>query len=333
LKSKFSLEVPIIICNANDKESIRAMTAQAKVLINCVGPFIKYGEQVVQACLETKTHYTDITGEPQFIKRMVASYHSDAEAKKVLVISAAGFDSVPADMGVFFYAQQLKGKSELKQVEAYLAGKGGGMSYGTYNTIIESLSNGPAPSGPKENNPSGKRARNIQKMAPHYSENVKAWVFPFNFTSDPYIVTRSRRLCNQEDFSYAQYMVVGGFINAFLMGLGLLIFFVIVKIPGGAGFLRSLKQEGSGPSEEVRKKATTRITFYGVDDKGAEQNSVAYSGPEGYTATAICAVESALTMLEDYDKLPMKGGVCTTASALGSSYLDRLQKTGSIKFQ
>ena len=55
---------------------------QATILLNCVGPYRFYGEQVVKACVEAGTHYLDITGEPEFIERMQLKYHDDA-AKKV----------------------------------------------------------------------------------------------------------------------------------------------------------------------------------------------------------------------------------------------------------
>ena len=39
----------------------------AKVVCNLVGPFIKYGPEVVEACLEAGTHYMDATGEQDWL--------------------------------------------------------------------------------------------------------------------------------------------------------------------------------------------------------------------------------------------------------------------------
>ena len=39
----------------------------AKVVCNTVGPFAQYGAEVVEACLATGTHYTDTTGEQDWL--------------------------------------------------------------------------------------------------------------------------------------------------------------------------------------------------------------------------------------------------------------------------
>lgn len=64
----FSENVPIILADVKDEESIKKMTEQAKVLVNCCGPYRFYGEPVVKACIATGTHYVDVTGEPQVIQ-------------------------------------------------------------------------------------------------------------------------------------------------------------------------------------------------------------------------------------------------------------------------
>jgi hypothetical protein len=54
------------------------MTAEGQVVLDCVGPYRFFGESVVKACLSTKTHYLDISGEPQFIESMQLKYHQEA---------------------------------------------------------------------------------------------------------------------------------------------------------------------------------------------------------------------------------------------------------------
>ncbi|WP_436424009.1 hypothetical protein, partial [Enterococcus faecium] len=39
----------------------------ASVVLNTVGPFAKFGIEVVQACLAAKCHYTDTTGEQDWL--------------------------------------------------------------------------------------------------------------------------------------------------------------------------------------------------------------------------------------------------------------------------
>ena len=46
----------------------------ASVVLNTVGPFAKYGREVVQACLAAKCHYTDTTGEQDWLITLEQEY-------------------------------------------------------------------------------------------------------------------------------------------------------------------------------------------------------------------------------------------------------------------
>jgi len=46
----------------------------ASVVLNTVGPFAKYGHEVVQACLAAKCHYTDTTGEQDWLITLDQEY-------------------------------------------------------------------------------------------------------------------------------------------------------------------------------------------------------------------------------------------------------------------
>lgn len=68
--------------------------------------------------IEAGTNYVDVTGEAQFMERMQLEYDAMAREKGVYVISACGFDSIPAEMGIQYLEQQFDG--ELNSVECYL---------------------------------------------------------------------------------------------------------------------------------------------------------------------------------------------------------------------
>jgi len=66
------------------------------VVCNCAGPFVDTYEPIVEACLETGTHYMDITGEfPVF--EALAERDREAERAGVCLLPGAGFDVVPTD--------------------------------------------------------------------------------------------------------------------------------------------------------------------------------------------------------------------------------------------
>ena len=67
--------VPLILSDSSDSSSLLAMAQQARVVLNCVGPYRFYGEAVVEACVEAGAHHLDISGEPQYLEKMQLKYH------------------------------------------------------------------------------------------------------------------------------------------------------------------------------------------------------------------------------------------------------------------
>ena len=57
--------IPVIIADIKDQDSLNEMCKQAKVIVNTCGPYRFYGEPVVKACVENKTHHVDVSGEPE----------------------------------------------------------------------------------------------------------------------------------------------------------------------------------------------------------------------------------------------------------------------------
>jgi short subunit dehydrogenase-like uncharacterized protein len=57
-------------------------------LINCVGPYRIYGEDVVAACIESETDYLDVTGEPPFVNGIIDRYDSLAKSKRLYIMPA-----------------------------------------------------------------------------------------------------------------------------------------------------------------------------------------------------------------------------------------------------
>jgi short subunit dehydrogenase-like uncharacterized protein len=43
------------------------------------------------------------------MEKMQLKYHKQAEAKGVYIVSACGFDSIPAEMGSLFFSKQFEG--------------------------------------------------------------------------------------------------------------------------------------------------------------------------------------------------------------------------------
>ncbi|MEM7296892.1 MAG: hypothetical protein AAF391_01335, partial [Bacteroidota bacterium] len=104
-------------------------------LIHCGGPFIHTAQNVIEACIETNTHYLDITGEYQVFD-LAQGYNEEAKKKGLMIMPGTGFDVVPSDC----LASHLKGKlPDAEELQLAFVSKGGRLSRGTTKTMIENL--------------------------------------------------------------------------------------------------------------------------------------------------------------------------------------------------
>lgn len=117
-----SNRIDIIEADVNNMASLRNMTSRTRLLLNCVGPYATYGDPVVKSCLDTSTHYLDVSGEPYFLETIQSKYHEDCIRRKTLMIGSCGFDSVPADMGVD-HVTSIFGYQNIESIETYLMTK------------------------------------------------------------------------------------------------------------------------------------------------------------------------------------------------------------------
>ncbi|CAI5488148.1 unnamed protein product [Closterium sp. Naga37s-1] len=135
--------VTIVVADVCDSASLAAMARRCCVLINCVGPFRFYGAPVVEACVAAGTDYVDVCGEPEFMERMAFAHHAAAVKAGCLVVSACGFDSVPADLGTQYTLRQLSSeRAAAVAVDSYLsvsAPRGLAGHYATWESLVHGL--------------------------------------------------------------------------------------------------------------------------------------------------------------------------------------------------
>lgn len=112
-----------------------------QVIVNTCGPYRFFGEPVVEACIKAGTHHVDVSGEPQYMENMQLKYDQAAMAKNVYIISACGFDSIPADLGTVFVEKNFNGV--INSVETYLESyseggsrRGALLNYGTWESAV-----------------------------------------------------------------------------------------------------------------------------------------------------------------------------------------------------
>jgi short subunit dehydrogenase-like uncharacterized protein len=111
LKASFGVEaaaLPIIVADTRDEAGVDALVSATKVIISTVGPYALYGEPVIKSCVNHGTDYCDLTGEPQWIKKMIDRYEDAAKISGARIVHSCGFDSIPSDLGVHFIQERAK---------------------------------------------------------------------------------------------------------------------------------------------------------------------------------------------------------------------------------
>ena len=63
--------IPLIVADSADAESLAQLCDRTELVISTVGPYALYGELLIEACVRGGVDYCDLTGEPQWIRRMV----------------------------------------------------------------------------------------------------------------------------------------------------------------------------------------------------------------------------------------------------------------------
>ncbi|KAL2717694.1 saccharopine dehydrogenase-like oxidoreductase isoform X2 [Vespula squamosa] len=356
--------VPIIIADIKDEESIKKMVERARVLINCCGPFVYYGEPIIKACIAAKAHYVDVTGETLFIEEMELKYNKAAQDAGIYIINACGFDSVPADLGLVFTQQKFGG--EINSAEVYFSIsstenlKKPMLNFATFESFIYGMN-------------SMNKIRDIRKKLfskklpdlkpklkfkgwlPHRCAFTNNWSILFP-SADRAIMYRSQRYFF-ENYKQRPVQIYTYMSLPFLLYLLLLIFifinFILLQFSYGRSLLLKYPElftwgivSHEEPSEETLNKLEMSLTFlaHGWTEKLSEPSDVHSDLPNKemvtkvtcvnpYNVTAIIVILCALTIFKESDKMPESGGVLSTGAAFSkTSLIDELSKE-CIKFE
>ena len=108
---------------------------EVDAVLHCAGPFVLTFRQMAEACLRTKKHYVDISGEiPGF--EALASMSEQAKEAGIMVLPGGGFDVAPTDCLAAHLKQRLPDATRLR---LFLRGVGAGVSRGTAKSAIENM--------------------------------------------------------------------------------------------------------------------------------------------------------------------------------------------------
>lgn len=139
LRAELGLEAAAKPAQLDDPASLRELLADCAVVIDCAGPFVRFGEPVLAAAVETGTHYLDTTGEQPYMKMAYERHGPGAARAGVAVVPAMGFDYVPGDMIASLTAD---GMGELDELEMHYCWQDFTPSQGTARTTLEIIGGG-----------------------------------------------------------------------------------------------------------------------------------------------------------------------------------------------
>ena len=343
--------IPIVIANSDDIQSLNLMIKRTRVICTTVGPYAKYGSKLVSSCVNNQTHYCDLAGEVQWIRKMIDEHHEIAKANGTKIVNSCGFDSIPSDLGVYFIQKQSleKYNQKAKHIKMRVAGAKGGISGGTY----ESLSNVSKEAysdkdifkvviDPYGLNPLGELngldKYDLRKII--YDKASDSWIGPFVMAAiNTKIVRRSNALSGYaygKDFMYDEATLSGkglkGKFRAYVSALPLAL--LMSAKPGS--FLKKiidiiLPKPGEGPNKDKRESGFYNLRFYiTLEDQSNAFAKVVGDMDPGYGSTSKMLGESAVCLAKDI--LPDSSGVLTPSIAMGDAILDRLQKNAGLSF-
>ncbi|GGY08228.1 saccharopine dehydrogenase family protein [Streptomyces djakartensis] len=325
--------VGVLRADVCDPASVRALADSARVVATTVGPYVTYGEELVAACADAGTDYLDLAGEPEFVDLMYVRHDARARETGARLVHAAGFDSIPYDLGVYFTVRQLPEDVPLT-VDGFVTADAA-FSGGTFGSALNQFARlremAAAARDRRRHEPRlvGRRV-SAALGAPRFAKEVGAWALPMP-TIDPQIVRRSASALGRygPDFRYRQYaavrrlpVAVGGVAAVGAVAAA-------AQLPSARRWLSGRLRPGDGPSPEKRAKSWFSLRFVG-EGGGRRVLTEVSGGDPGYGETAKMLAESALCLA--FDDLPRTAGQVTTAAAMGDALIERLRAAG-IRFR
>tara|TARA_B100000963_G_scaffold93786_1_gene80730 strand:+ start:196 stop:1476 length:1281 start_codon:yes stop_codon:yes gene_type:complete len=338
--------IPIIIADSFDEISLVKMTERTKVICTTVGPYAKYGSLLVESCVKSKTHYCDLAGEAQWIRKMIDIYHEAAIDCQIRIVNSCGFDSIPSDLGVYYiYKSISKINLSIKMRVTGAKGTYSGGTYASMQNIIKEASKDKevrrSLTNPYGLNPEGQQdgldKRDLRSVK--YDKKIKSWISPFLMAGiNTRIVRRSNALRNfiyGKRFQYDEAVMTGKGIKGRFNGIILSIPLIFLAAKPGSFFNKIFNtispKPGEGPNKKERENGYFSFRFFVFDQEGNESIfKVTGDKDPGYGSTSKILAESAVCLAKD--KLDNNYGVITPSYAMGDNILNRLISKAGLTF-
>lgn len=280
--------------------------AQIHTVVHCAGPFSATSAPMIAGCLESKTHYLDITGEISVFEAVRAQHHA-AVQKGVVIMPGVGFDVVPTDCLALTLKNLLPDATSLILAFQF----SGGPSSGTAKSMVEGLKNG------------GKVRQNGEIIEVPFAYRVKkipfvngskwAVTIPWGDVSTAYYTTG---IPNIEVYMASRPLEVLGMMSARLFRP------ILSRDEVQQSLKSAIDAWHRNPSETARQR--TKSYLWGqVTNARGEAKAAHLVTPNGYDVTVTAALGILKKVLSD----GVPGGVHTPASVMRETFITSLPGT------
>ena len=277
LAKKFGMDFRAF--DLSDSAKLEAALTEVDFVLHCAGPFSLTSEPMVEACLRTRRHYTDITGEISVFEALAARDKAARDAG-VMIMPGVGFDVVPSDCLARHLKDRLPSATSLT-LAFYGLGR---ISHGTQATMTMNAGKGGAirRDGVIESVPAAWKTREIdfgevkkQGVTIPWGDVATAFYSTGIPNIEVYTIVPEQQLKLLKLSRYLGWLLATAPVQSILQK----------QIPAG------------GPSDEEREKGKTYLWGEARDEAGNRVESRQF-GMEGYTMTALTALSIAEKMLK-----------------------------------
>ncbi|OCL04489.1 hypothetical protein AOQ84DRAFT_346151 [Glonium stellatum] len=351
----------IEICELK-KDELDTLVKKTRIVITTIGPFMKYGEPVVEACANSGTHYLDCTGEVPWVKDMIEKYDETAKKNGAIMIPQCGLDSVPADLLAYILSRHIRStlSAPTASVIVSLHAFKSGISGGTANTMLDLFDHYPlshlgasmkpyalSPVQPMAPTPPPSSGLLHRLLGIRYVPELGTLTDGLMASVDTSIAHRSWGLYTQSPdpdaaygprFRFTEYMRAKNTFTAALIHYAFLLGFSLLLLPPTRALLspllrRRLPLPGAGPAKDAIKKEFLNYRAVGVADTQRGERALARLefGGGAYMLTGVTLAEAAMVMLRGdlgATEAGRRGGGLLTPATLGDQFVERLKKVG-----
>jgi len=293
--------LPYRAFSLNQAEKVDAALLEVDAVLHCAGPFVHTFGWMVEACLRTKRHYVDISGEiPAF--EVLAAMDKLAKEAGIMLLPGAGFDVVPSDCLAAHLKQRLPAATHLR---LFIRGTGAGVSRGTAKSAVENM----------HRQGMIRRDKKLVQVPPAW--NVREQDFGRGYTKvvslgwgDVSTAYYSTGIPNIEAYFAFPERVIN--FMRFMRPIGPLMYNRPVK-----NILKSLINVFVKEPEEEKRRRTSAIFIGEATNQSGGRAVTKLTTPEAYTCTALTAVEILKRILNG----DLKTGFQTPSLAYGANFI------------